>query len=188
MKNHKSLHLNLASHPARNRRLFFSSIALLSLVILLIAFIGGGNFLRYGNKVRINKATVRQLDQSIRTAEREEGDFKRRTNTAARELGKEVETLNGIIYRKSFSWVRFLSVLEEVLPDACYIVSLAPVFREDASVDLNFKMVSPDSENFYTLLERIVERGGRDVRLIREDRDQRGNLIFEISVIYARDN
>ena len=55
-------------------------------------------------------------------------------------------------------------------------------------MDLNFKMVSPDSENLYTLLERIVERGGRNVRLNQEDRDERGNYIFEISVIYARTN
>jgi hypothetical protein len=84
--------------------------------------------------------------------------------------------------------VRFLSVLEEVLPDACYIDSLEPSFREDATVDLNFRMVAPDSDHLYSLLERIVERGGRNVRLNQEDRDQRGNFIFDISVIYARDN
>jgi len=188
MKNHKRLRLNLSSHPARNRRLFYSLVTLLSGVILLIAIVGGGNFLRYGTKVRVNKQSVRQLRQEINTAKNEEQDFTRKTNSASRELGKEVESLNGIVYRKSFSWVLFLGALEEVLPDACYITSLAPVFREDATVDLNFKMVSPDSENFYTLLERIVEQGGRDVRLISEDRDERGNFVFDISVIYARDN
>ena len=188
MKTHKRLHLNLATHPSRNRRLFYSLVTLLSVVILVIAVVGGGNFLRYGTKVRVNRQTVRQLEQAINTAKNQEKEFTRKTNSASSEMGKEVEALNGIVYRKSFSWVLFLYALEEVLPDACYITSLAPVFRDDATVDLNFKMVSPDSENFYTLLERIVERGGRNVRLIREDRDERGNFVFEIAVIYARDN
>ncbi len=188
MMNYKRLHLNLASHPARNRSLFFSLVMLLSLVILVIAVIGGGNFVRYGTKVRGFKSSLQQFQQESRTAEREENNFTRQSQTALQELGKEVETLNGIIYRKSFSWIGFLNVLEEILPDACYIVSLAPVFREDATVDLQFKIASPDSDNFYTLIERFAERGGKQIRLIREDRDQRGNFIFEISVIYARDN
>ena len=161
MKNYKRLHLNLASHPARNRRLFFSLVTLLSLVILVIAIIGGGNFMRYGTKVRGFKSSLRQFQQETRTAEREEKNFTRQSKNALQELGKEVETLNGIIYRKSFSWIGFLNVLEEILPDACYITSLAPVFREDATVDLQFKIVSPDSDNFYTLIERFAERGGK---------------------------
>ncbi len=188
MKNYKRLHLNLATHPARNRRLFVSLVMLFSLVILVIVVIGGGDFVRYGTKVRGFKSSLQQFQQETRTAEREAKNFTRQSKQALQELGKEVETLNGIIYRKSFSWIGFLGVLEEILPDACYIISLAPVFREDATVDLQFKIASPDSDNFYTLIERFAERGGKHIRLIREDRDQRGNFIFEISVIYARDN
>lgn len=188
MTHRRSLYLNLATHPARNRRLFYFLVAMLSVVIMVIAVIGGGNFLRYGSRVRANKATIGQLGQDILRAQREEKDFERISQEASSDMGSEVEELNEVIFRKSFSWVGFLGALEEVLPDACYIISLEPAFQEDATVDLNFKMVSPDSENLYTLLEKIVEKGGRNVRLNQEDRDERGNFVFDISVIYARDN
>ncbi|NOR15692.1 MAG: hypothetical protein GQ544_08310, partial [Candidatus Aminicenantes bacterium] len=82
MTNHKRLYLNHATHPARNRRLFFSLATLLSLVILVVAVIGGGNFVRYGTKARGFKSSLKQFQQETRTAEREGKDFTRQSKLA----------------------------------------------------------------------------------------------------------
>jgi len=44
------VHLNLASHPLRNRKLFYLSVMGLGIIFLLLAFISTSFFVSYRNK------------------------------------------------------------------------------------------------------------------------------------------
>ena len=186
MTNGKRLHLNLATHPVRNRRLLFLLTGVLGGLLVLLLAVGGSSVIRYGLRSRTVQKNIVELDRKIADADREEKEFARKVNQSVRENKKWVDNVNQLIYRKSFSWVGLLRIMEEMLPDACYIVSLAPAFKEDAAMDINFKVAAPNDEVWMTLVERLYTSGFRDVRQRSEVRGRDGFIIFDMSVRYER--
>lgn len=180
------LHLNLASHPKRNHRLLFLLTGVLGGLLVILLVVGGSSVFRYGLRSRAVRRNIVEIDRRIRDAEREEKESTRQVAQAQRENQRWVDQVNQLIYRKSFSWVGLLRVLEETLPDACYIVSLAPAFREDAAMDINFKVAAPNDEVWMTLVERLYTSGFKDVRQKSEVRGRDGSIIFDMSVRYER--
>ncbi len=187
MKNGQRMYLNLASHPARNRRLFISLAGVLGSLLLLLLILGASNVIRYGFKNRTTRSNISQLDRRIADAQREEKQFVDQVNAAVRDHQRSVDSFNRVIYRKSFSWIDLLNSLEELLPDRCYIVSLAPAFYEDAVMDLRFKIASPDLENWMSLVDRLYEKGFAQIRLESWNRGTDGFFIYNMSVRYERD-
>ncbi len=187
MTNGQRLNLNLASHPAQNRRLFFLLLGLVGVLLVLLLVVGGSQVIRYGFRSRTVRANLSQVQQKITEADRKGKEFERQVAQAVREHQKPVDRLNQLIYRKSFSWVELLGSLEELLPDSCYIVSLKPAFHEDAVMDLRFKVASPDFNSWQILVGRIYELGFTDLRMESETRGTDGFIIFDMSVTYERD-
>lgn len=187
MKNGQRMYLNLASHPAKNRRLFFSLAGVLGALLLLLLILGAGNVVQYGFKNRTIRSNLFQLDQRIAEAQREEKLFVKQVSEAVRDHQRSVDSFNRVIYRKSFSWINMLNSLEELLPDRCYIVSLAPAFHEDAVMDLRLKVASPDLENWMNLVDRLLEKGFEHIRLESQIRGANGLFIYDTSVTYERD-
>ncbi len=187
MRNGRRMSLNLATHPARNRRLFFFLTGLVAFLLGLLLILGVGNVIRYGFRTRTVKSAAQRIDREIGQAERETRQLEGQIEQAVREGQREVDNINQLIYRKSFSWTELLGSLEELLPPACYIDSLAPVFEDDADMDLRFKVASPDYDTWQKLVERLYAKGFRDLRLASEVRGRDGFIIFEISVRYERD-
>lgn len=105
---------------------------------------------------------------------------------ASLESQAEVDMINGIIYKKSFSWVEFLSIFERALPEACYLVSFDPVFKEGASVSVNLKVASPDLSRLLKLINNLNSLRFRNIRLINESIAENGLFIYEISLNYER--
>ena len=188
MSNGHRLHLNLASHPKRNRRLLFLLTGILGGLLVILLAVGGSSVFRYGLRSRAVRRNVIEIDSKIQNADREEKQFTRQVNQAVRERQRWVDNVNQLIYRKSFSWIGLLRILEEMLPDACYIVSLAPAFKEDAAMDINFKVAAPNDDVWMTLVERLYTSGFKDVRQKSEIRGRDGSIIFDMSVRYERDN
>ncbi len=187
MTNGQRLNLNLATHPARNRRLFFLLLGLLGGLLTALLFVGGSSVIRYGFRSRTVRANLSQVQQKITVTDREGNQFEQQITQAQRAHQRRVDTLNQLIYRKSFSWVELLGSLEELLPDSCYIISLKPAFHEDAVMDLRFKVASPDFNNWQILVGRIYELGFTDLRMESETRGTDGFIIYDISVTYERD-
>lgn len=186
MNSQQLLFLNLASHPVRNRRLFVTLTVLIGLLLILLLSIGVNSIAKYGLRGRQARASIASINQEILKIQRENKGRANLITQAKQENGKKVELINQIIYRKSFSWSTLLSVLEEVLPDACYIVTLAPAFHEDASMDIRFKVASPNLETLLSLIDRLNELNFKHIRLLSENRDQTGYIVYEISVGYER--
>ena len=187
MTNGQHLRLNLATHPARNRRLLFSLLGLLGGLLAVLLIVGGSQVIRYGFRSRTVRANLFQVQQKIAAAEREERQFDSQIEQAELDHQRSVDKLNQLIYRKSFSWVELLGSLEELLPGPCYIVSLKPAFHEDAIMELRFKVASPDYDSWQVLVGRIYQLGFTDLRMESETRGTDGFIIFDMSVTYERD-
>jgi Tfp pilus assembly protein PilN len=181
------MNLNLATHPARNRRLFFLLTGIVAHLLGLLLILGIGNVIRYGFRARTVRAAVQRIDREISQAERETKQLEGQIAQAIRERQRQVDNFNQLIYRKSFSWLELLGALEELLPPACYIDSLAPVLEDDADMDLRFKVAAPNFKTLETLMERLYAKGFKDLRLVNEVRGPGGFIIFEMSVRYERD-
>lgn len=182
----KRLYLNLASHPVRNRRLFYSICALLGGAFLLTAVAGGWVFISSGLKNHRIRESLRELNAEITGLERESGRFENQLAQTTRDHREDVDMINGIIYQKIFSWVDLLSLFERALPDDCYLTALSPQIDQDLNLTLRMTVASPDLDNLLDLINRMRSMKFYDIRMVRESRSDNGRYLFELVVKYDR--
>ncbi|MEW5900787.1 MAG: hypothetical protein AB1715_04935, partial [Acidobacteriota bacterium] len=136
----KQFHLNLATRPRRNRRLFLSLAGLLSLALLAVVVLAAVLFLEFTLKKSEAKADLKEIEDGIGAAETEQRRLAAKNKEAAKKDQQTVDVINSLILRKSFSWTEFLSKLEEALPSSCHIQSLTPTQVEDTRIQCRFKV------------------------------------------------
>jgi len=183
----KSLSLNLASHPLRNRRFFYLLFSFLGIVFLLVAFSTGQVFLKYKSRAQEIKASILKTDQMIMNAQRDKGKYSDGVEDAVKSYKEKVDLINDIILKKSFSWVEFLTDLESALPDSSYIISLAPMLTKDSKMQLKFKVASLGLNDLIKLINNLNALGFSQINLISEEENNRGLLLSEISLTYKKD-
>ncbi|MCK4432064.1 MAG: hypothetical protein KAW19_12290 [Candidatus Aminicenantes bacterium] len=186
MKMQKRLNLDFASHPLKNRRLFYLLFTLLTFVFLFVSIIAGNVYFKYGNKVKNIKASVAKVDKMIKGAQRQEKRFTTQIKAAEETLKSKIDLINTLILGKSFSWIDFLSDLEKSLPDSCYIVSLAPSLKEDATIEVRLEVASPNLDEILKLITRLNSMPFKRINLVKESKKENGFLLSEISLIYER--
>jgi Tfp pilus assembly protein PilN len=186
MKNMEKIRLNLASRPLRNTRFYRACLVGLAFLLIVLAFLAGFFFIKYGFKDRRAKSSLRDLEGQMQQTRAEETRFKARADAAAKAEKGRVDLVNSIIFRKSFSWNAFLSQLEGALPDPSYITSLAPSFVGEASLDLRIKVVSRSLDDLLALINNLSARNFKRIRVENESADERGQLISEITFSYER--
>ncbi len=179
----KHIHLNLASHPLRNRRLFFLILSTLLLALLFVSAFAGKIFVEYRMKTQDVKSSIRNIDSLINDAQRAEKRLSARVNGVIEEQQGRIDLVNSVILMKSFSWLDFLDDLERALPDSSYIVSLAPALTEDLRLQLRLKVVSADVAELVKLIENFKALKF-DIFLESEANDERGFLVSYISLSY----
>jgi Tfp pilus assembly protein PilN len=187
MNNHSRPNLNLASHPVANRRLFFSLGFLLGVLFLIAMIAGGRIFVVYGSKAHDIKASLTKIDREENDIQSEEKQLSSQIEAFIKDHKNKVDLINNLIYRKSFSWVGFLSTLEKTLPGECYIVSLSPDFRGEKQVDFKLRMASPNLETLLKFIQNLDEQGFLRIRVSNEARAETGYFLYDMSVSYERD-
>ena len=186
MTNMEKIRLNLASRPIRNMRFYHACRVGLAFLLIILAFLAGFFFIKYGFKDRRAKSSLRTVEGQMQQVQAEETQFKTRADAVAKAEKGRVELVNSIIFRKSFSWNAFLSELEGALPDPSYITSLAPSIVGEASLDLRIKVVSRSLDDLLTLINNLSTRNFKRIRVENESADERGQLISEITFSYER--
>jgi len=181
------LNLNLASHPLRNRRLFYLILSSLMVALLLISFFAGKIFVEYKAKAQETRASVKKTSKLIKDVQRDEEDFSAKIDDAIIKYKGKVDLINSIILGKSFSWIEFLSDLENSLPDSSYIVSMAPTLAKDSKVQLSFKVVYSSVDDLLELYNNLKALKFNQIRIISEAENERGLLLSEISLNYEKD-
>ncbi|HDZ26730.1 hypothetical protein LCGC14_1611950 [marine sediment metagenome] len=181
------LSLNLASHPLRNRRFFYLILSSLVVALLLISFFAGKIFVEYKAKAQETRASVKRTDKLIKDVQRDEEDFSAKIEDAIIKYKGKVDLINSIILGKSFSWIEFLSDLENSLPDSSYIVSMAPTLAKDSKVQLSFKVVYSSVNDLLELYNNLKALKFNQIRIISEEENERGLFLSEISLNYEKD-
>lgn len=182
----KRLNLNLASKPLRNRRLFFFLLSFMGILLIVLSFLAINLFLKYSWKAKQVKASISNVEKKIRIATRKEEEFTTNIKEATKIYKDRVDFINGIILRKSFSWVNFLGNLERALPDSSYIISLVPKLLSDSRMEVKFKAVSRNLDNLLKLINNLKALKFKNIRVESEKEDERGMLVSEISLSYER--
>jgi Tfp pilus assembly protein PilN len=178
--------LNLATNPARNRRFYFLARNVLALVLLAMAGLTAFSIVHYGFRTARLNTTLSEITQQAEAAKKEQRRLTADLRQVEKAAGPRVDLVNGIIFRKSFSWTDFLSLLEASLPDSSYITSLVPSFSGERTVSLKIKVVSSGLDDLLTFLNNLNARKFR-YRLENESREEAGALVSEISLTYDRD-
>jgi hypothetical protein len=118
--------LNLARRPFVDTRPVNALTAFLVAVVLVLSVVSWRTFRAYLEGSRGTQAAIAELKDDIA---REEAARKQHEAALARydvaELGLSAEDANEIARRRAFSWTRFLTRLEEVLPHDARVVSIA---------------------------------------------------------------
>ena len=186
MNKRTRLNLELATHPVRNRRLFFLSFALLMILLVGLAAVSFDLYFDYKKRLGENSTKIETLELKLGTIQREESQTTDRIGEKMALLQPRIDLINDIIYRKNFSWIEFLSQLEEALPDRCYIVSLAPAPREDLGMEVRIKVASPNLDDLLLLYTRLGNLGFKNVLIRSEDQSANGLVLAEVSFSYER--
>jgi hypothetical protein len=186
MKNSRPISLNLASYPLRNRRLFVLLFSILVVLFLLVSFVAGKIFIRYRADAQRAKNSIRQTDKLIRDTQRNEKSLSSMINEAVKSNKSQVDMVNSIILKKSFSWIEFFADLEKSLPDSTYIVSLAPTLTEDSGIRLRLRVACISVDDLLKLIDNFGALKFDEIRIEGETLSERGLLISEISLRYER--
>lgn len=182
----KRLNLNLASHPLRNRRLYILLLILLGGLFLLVSVNSGNIYWRYKARINELKVSRAEVDRIKRELQREEKRYSVQIDNANKNYKKKVDLINSFILRKSFSWVEFLTALENSLPDSSYIVSLTPSYQEAAKIEIRFKIATPNLNELFNFISHLESLEFKEIRAMREQKSSDGYLLTEISLIYER--
>jgi len=129
--------LNLSTRPFKPYRA--ASFGLFVLLLVLIA-VSVGQVLNYQH-FSSEAAASRQEEQEVRAdtdrlaADVQKLNAKMTSGNATAKLS-EVELLNQLLLRKSFSWTAVFANLEKVMPEDVRLLSLRPFLAEDGRIGL----------------------------------------------------
>lgn len=186
MKKQNRVNLNLATNPLRNRRLFFLISGILGALILILFSAGGYTCWKYIGKNKILADQNVRLEQMIHEGGRKEKRLSLQIDEASQTYQGNVDLLNTLIRKKSFSWVGFLTALEQALPPSCYIESMAPNLRDTDQMEVRLKVAAPSLDELLKLNRNLYEMKFSGIRIISESINEAGLLIAEITLIYER--
>jgi len=186
MRSMKRLNLNLASHPLQNRSVFYFLLSFMGVLFLAISYLAGSLYFEARVQKREVRASISDIERKTKVAQRLEREFKVKVEEATKRHKRGVDLVNGIILRKSFSWVKLLGNLEAALPDSSYIVSLAPRLLDDSKMEVKFRVISRNLDNLLKLINNLNSLKFNNIRIENEKINERGFLLSEISMSYER--
>lgn len=186
MRKAKKINVNLASHPLRNRRFFFLITGILIVLLCVFSTLAGYTYWVYSKKNRDYALTRTQIEKKMQDALREDRRITTLIEEASQKYSDRIDFINTLIYRKSFSWVNFLSSLEDSLPETCYVVSMAPSLKDNSKMEVRLKIAAPNLDELLKFNMNLYEKRFTNIRIISESRDEAGMLVSEISLVYER--
>jgi type IV pilus assembly protein PilN len=151
------LDINLASHPYEDLRKFWfawggalSGLGIVTIALLYFTATGWVD-------ARKDKQLMRQYQAEIAARDREKADAQALMNMPQNASTRDrSQFLNGLFYRKAFSWTRVFEDLEQVMPPRLHVVSIHPEQTEDNAVEIKL-VVAGDSRDRAIELARKME-------------------------------
>ena len=149
--------LNLSTRPFKPYRA--TNLGLLVLLLVLIAVsvyqvYGYQEYSALASASREDEKKAREEDELL-TRQLQVLNARMKSGNAATKLS-EVEILNELLLRKSFSWTQVFASLERIMPDNVRLISLRPFVDEAGKTGLNMEIRGrslADATEFLRMLE-----------------------------------
>ena len=184
--------LNLSTRPFKPYRVANLGLFALLMVLVAVSIFQVYSYQRYSTMAANSRQEekLKRQEADLLNEQTRELNLKMNRGNASAKLS-EVEQLNQLLVRKSFSWTRVLSTLEGLVPEDARLVSLQPLADQEGRIFLNMNVrgrTLADANNFLKALETSKAFG--DVALaIEEKKDSvAGNEVqFTLSAYYTPD-
>jgi Tfp pilus assembly protein PilN len=152
----KTIHLNLASRPYRDFRVYYAVLGSAALVALVLMTYNVLTAWRYLVDTKEARSEIAALETET-THERETAEAmeKRIGAIDAVELDDKARFINSQIRERVFSWSTLMERLEKLLPGDVRLTTLNPTVEEDGTVNLSLSCVSRKPDGLVTLLDRL---------------------------------
>ncbi|MFW6128960.1 MAG: hypothetical protein ACOC6P_01785, partial [Candidatus Aminicenantaceae bacterium] len=132
------------------------------------------------------KESSEKIGQRINNIQRSEKKISTSIRNTAEGMKDQVNFINMIIFRKSFSWSHFFYSIEKALPSSNYIISLSPEISRGSNMKVRLKVVSSGLDVLLQFLNNLKKLNFKSIKLMNERKDDRGMLVSEISLSYER--
>jgi len=148
--------LNLSTRPFVAYQ-FKTLLLIIALIILLaLSVIQGYGFRRYStlaNQIR-GDARNAQVESEVLGRRLTEMDSKL-SGPQAKEKLSQIEFLNGIIAKKTFSWSRVFAVLEELMPEGVHLIGIRPDFAESGPIIVHMEVDAKSVSDVKALFDNL---------------------------------
>jgi type IV pilus assembly protein PilN len=148
--------LNLSTRPFVANQFKTLLLALALIFVIAISVIQGYGFRQYSR-------LADQIRGAARNAQVESEALNRRLNEMdsklsapqAKEKLTQIEFLNDIIARKTFSWSRVFAVLEELMPEGVHLTGIRPDFAAGGPILIHMEVEAHAVSDVTALLKNL---------------------------------
>ena len=152
----KPIHLNLASRPYEDKRLFVATVVGISIIIAALLFTNVDTYLRYRVNTQSTRGKIAELDVQTEKEQRRAETVKQQLSRIdIGSLSKQTSFINAQLAQRAFSWSELLDKLEQVLADNVRLNSVGPSFRPDGTVSLNLSLEAKSADSLVDMLKRF---------------------------------
>jgi type IV pilus assembly protein PilN len=152
----KPLHLNLASRPYRDYRPVYATVVVMSLLAAFLMLNNVETYYRYTRETRTTRAKIAALEaQTQREREREQSVQQRIKGLDLGRLGAQTKFVNAKLAERAFSWSSLLDELESVLAEDVRLLSVAPRFNPDGTIQLSLEFRSKTADGMIRTINRM---------------------------------
>jgi Tfp pilus assembly protein PilN len=178
--------LNLSTRPFKAYRAVNLGLFVLLLILAAISSVQVSNYQQYSSLAAESRAVEMQVKEDADLVARQLESLNKElaTGNAPMKLA-EIQQLNNLIFKKSFSWTSVFGNLERLTPENVRLVSLRPFFDEPTKRTGLTMEIRGRTQADATLFLRTLEQSPlfTDVILATEE-DKRGEVAFSLSSFY----
>lgn len=152
----KPIHLNLASRPYEDKRLFITTVVGVSIIIAALLFTNIDTWLRYRVQTQTTRSKVAALDAQTEQEQRRVESLKQQLgHIDVVSLSKQTTFINAQLAQRSFSWSELLDKLEAVLADDVRVTTITPSFQPNGTVLLSLGLEAKSADGLVNMLRRF---------------------------------
>lgn len=152
----KPIHLNLAARPFRDYRPVYAVVVLLSLVTAFLMLNNIETWYRFNHDTRSTSGRIDTIDAKIREERQKQEIAQRRLrNLDLVTLDAQTRFINAKLSERAFSWSTLLDELESVLVQDVRLITVAPTFNSDGTIQLALDFEAKGPSGMITTINRF---------------------------------
>lgn len=182
----KPLHLNLASRPYRDYRPVYAVVVAMSLIAAFLMLNNVETYYRYTRDTRSTRTRIATIEaQTQQERQREQSVQQRIKGLDLGRLGAQTKFVNAKLAERAFSWSTLLDELESVLADDVRLLSVAPRFDGDGTINLSLEFLSKSADGLIKTINRMhADPQFRNPFPSRQSKLEEGGYSFSLTVQY----